>query len=210
MNAPIESTRIPDGGNGENPGRSSAVTAAARTRRKLVGGGMVAPLLMTVVGRPVWAGGTRCSPSALASANLSGRHTFAGCGISAGWWARTQNWSKWPLPATPGTMFHSVFVAVKYDGKVLYKDKTLGQVISMAGAGDANPSNLAMHLVAAYLNALQFPTQGGQPGYPYTVSQVVDGYNALDGKPESAFTIFKSTLEAANNLYDPITDKPNP
>lgn len=210
MNTPIESTRIPDGGNGENPGRSSVVMVAARTRRKLVAGGIVAPLLMTVAGRPVWAGGTRCSPSALASANLSGRHTFAGCGISSGWWARTQNWSKWPPPATAGTMFHSVFVAVKYKGVVLYKDKTLGQVISMAGASDDNPSNLGKHLVAAYLNALQFPTQGGQPGYPYTVNQVVDGYNALDGQSESAFAIFKSTLEAANDLYDPITDKPNP
>ncbi|MHB1428580.1 MAG: hypothetical protein ACYCVW_07785 [Rhodocyclaceae bacterium] len=208
MNTPIESTMIPDNGNGESPGRSSAVAAAARTRRKLVAGGMVAPLLMTVAGRPVWAGGTRCSPSALASANLSGRHTFAGCGISAGWWARTKNWSKWPPPATPGTMFHSVFVAVKFDGKVLYKDKTLGQVISMPGSSVHNPSNLGMHLVAAYLNALQFPTQGGQPGYPYTVNQVVDGYNALDGKPVDAFAIFKATLEAANNLYDPITDKP--
>lgn len=210
MNTPIESTRIPDGGNGENPGRSSVVMVAARTRRKLVAGGMVAPLLMTVAGRPVWAGGTRCSPSALASANLSGRHTFAGCGISSGWWARTQNWSKWPPPATAGTMFHSVFVAIKYKGVVLYKDKTLGQVISMEGASDDNPSNLGKHLVAAYLNALQFPTQGGQPGYPYTVSQVVDGYNALDGQSESAFAIFKSTLEAANDLYDPITDKPKP
>jgi hypothetical protein len=65
-----------------------------------------------------------------------------------------------------------------------------------------------MHLVAAYLNALQFPTQGGQPGYPYAVNQVVDGYNALDGKPVDAFAIFKATLEAANNLYDPITDRP--
>lgn len=208
MNTPIESTSIPDAGSGENPGRSSAVLAAARTRRKLVAGGMAAPLLMTVAGRPVWAGGTRCSPSALASANLSGRHTFPGCGISAGWWSRQQNWSKWPLPASPGTMFHSVFVAVKYKGAVLYKDKTLGQVILLSGANDNNPSNLGMHLVAAYLNALQFPMQGGQPGYPYTVNQVVDGYNALDGKPEDAFAIFKGTLEAANNLYDSITDKP--
>lgn len=210
MNTPIESTRIPDGGNGENPGHSSAVTTAARTRRKLVTGGMAAPLLMTVAGRPVWAGGTRCSPSALASANLSGRHTFAGCGISAGWWSRQQNWIRWPLPATPGTLFHSVFAAVTYKGTVLYKDKSLGQVISMSGASDNNPSNLGMHLVAAYLNALQFPTQGGQPGYPYTASQVVAGYNALNGAASEAFAIFKATLEAANDLYDPITDKPQP
>lgn len=208
MNTPIESTRIADAGNGENPGRSSAVMAAARTRRKLVAGGMAAPLLMTVAGRPVWAGGARCSPSALASANLSGRHTFAGCGISAGWWAHTQNFSKWPPQATSGTPFHSVFSGVKYKGAVLYEHKTLGQVISMTGAGDDNPGNLGKHLVAAYLNALQFPTQGGRPGYPYTVNDVVNGYNLLDGGTETAFITFKTTLEAANNLYDPITDKP--
>ncbi|MEW6513477.1 MAG: hypothetical protein AB1443_05700 [Pseudomonadota bacterium] len=226
MNTPIESTRIPQGegasvetaenrqfleaqdagqkGDGFSP-RSAEI---ARIRRKLVAGSMVAPLLMTVAGRPVWAGGMRCSPSALASANLSGRHSFEGCGISAGWWSRRKNWIKWPPPATSGSLFHSVFFAVKYKGKVLYKDKTLGQVISMTGATDNNPSNLGLHLVAAYLNALQFPTQGGQPGYPYTASQVVNSYNALDGGTSDAFAIFKSTLEAANNLYDPFTDKP--
>lgn len=208
MNTPIESTGIQQGESGGDPGRSSAVAAAARTRRKLIAGAVSSPLLLAVASRPAWAGGGWCSPSALASANLSGKHTFAGCSISAGWWKNFKN--KWPLPAT--TPFHSIFAGVKVKGtsNVLYLNQTLGNVIDMSGGNDNNPVNLGMHLVAAYLNAQQFPTQGGRPGYPFTVAQVVSGYNALNDRQIEEFAVFKNSLETANNQFDAITIKPNP
>lgn len=188
---------------------SSPVITAKPSRRRLIVGGMATPLLMSIASRPAWAGGGgMCTPSALASANVSGQHTFAGCGISAGWWKTHKN--RWPIPHT--TSFHAVFFKVMHGGQVLYQkpngtSKTLGEVIDMSGANN-NPGNLAMPLIGAYLNALSFPTAGGQPGYPYLPEQVVGGFNSLHNKPTSDFEAFKNTLDAANNLYDSITSKP--
>lgn len=193
-------------------------------RRKLLGGVAASPLLLSVASRPAWANGGMCTPSALASANLSGQHDFDGCGISAGWWKN--NPTKWPV--LPNTSFHFVFAKVALNGNVLYEKNlsgspsTLFDVIKGQFKGE-NPGNLAFPLVGAYLNALQFPYSGGAPGYPYSADDIVRAFNALGqtqaatgrGKSPSktdtfAFESLKDTLDQANNKFDSTTEKPRP
>lgn len=185
---------------------------APHSRRKLIAGGVAGSLLMTVASRPVWAGGNMCTPSALASANLSGQHTFTGCGISAGWWKNKTE--RWPASVPSGSLFSTIFASVTYTNKVLYERKTLLEVIRFdANDHDNNPKNLGFHLVAAYLNAVQFPSQGGRPGYAFTATQVKNAYSAIDAlgsdaDKKTAFLTLKNTLEAANDKYDAFTAKP--
>lgn len=194
-------------------------------RRKLLGGVAASPLLLTVASRPVWAQGGMCTPSALASANLSGQHDFIGCGISAGWWKVKKD--RWPIPYN--TAFHSIFPKIRFNNVVIHELNnsggltTLGDVIdtnfpsnksgkkSNKGSGQTpsqDPGNLAFHLIGAYLNALAFPSGGGAPGYAYTPQQIVDAYRVLDNGSEDAFTTLKDTLELANDAYDASTAKP--
>jgi len=178
-------------------------------RRKLLGSVAASPLLLTVASRPVWATGGMCTPSALASANLSGQHEFTGCGISAGFWKTKKSW--WPT--SPNTEFHSIFGKIRFEDVVIYEKTsvgsrtTLGDVIDLNFTGK-NPGNLAFILVGAYLNALAFPSSGGAPGYPYSAQQIVNAFNALDNKQNGDFTKLKNTLDLANNKYDSTTAKP--
>ncbi|MFU2485870.1 hypothetical protein [Thauera sp. WH-1] len=204
----------------------SEVVAAQRDakhstrRRKLLGGVAASPLLLSISSRPAWANGGMCTPSALASANLSGQHDFSGCSISAGWWKNNE--SRWPIAAS--TYFHSIFEKVAFNGSVIYETTTLGapttlsDVMNKRFTGD-NPGNLAFPLIGAYLNALQFPYNGGAPGYPFAAADIVKAFNELHqpvtlrgkGKPkpnQSAFENLKNTLDSANNLYDSNTAKP--
>ena len=179
-------------------------------RRKLLGGVAASPLLLTVASRPVWAQGGMCTPSALASANLSGQYEFVGCGISAGWWKQKQD--RWPASTPPTTLFHSIFPKTKFDKNVIYEKKgvlatTLGGVINGNFDG-TDPGNLAMHLIGAYLNAISFPKIGEAPGYRYTAQEVVELFKALDSKSKSEFETLKNLLERANNDYDSSTQKP--
>lgn len=186
-------------------------------RRRLIRGVAASPLLMTIASRPAWANSTMCTPSALASANLSGQHDFEGCGISAGWWKNNE--ARWPI--VPTTPFHSIFGRVKFNDQVIYEKTqggaptTLSDVINKRFSGD-NPGNLAFPLIGAYLNALSFPSNGGAPGYPFTPEHIVASFNSLhqpnpQGRSKanaSAFESLKDTLDEANNLYDAITAKP--
>lgn len=193
-------------------------------RRKLLGGVAASPLLLSVASRPAWANGGMCTPSALASANLSGQHDFEGCGLSAGFWKT--NPSRWPV--VPNTSFHFVFDKVAFNGNVLYEKNlsgapsTLFEVINGQFQGE-DPGNLAFPLVGAYLNALQFPYSGGAPGYPYSADDIVRAFNALGqtqaaarkGKnppktDDLAFANLKDTLDQANNKFDDTTEKPTP
>ncbi|PLW81188.1 hypothetical protein CWI75_17295 [Kineobactrum sediminis] len=184
-------------------------------RRKLVALGASSSLLLTIASRPAWASGTMCSPSAMASANLSGQDTFEGCGISAGWWQSPNGKLQWPEPVYLTSLFIPIFGEVKLKGKseVLFAGQTLENVIDTNGRSTANPANIGMHLVAAYLNALTFPPGGPNPvGYMYTAAQVVMMYSGLSvisgGAPEAEFRKLKEDLEYANNLYDKWTAKP--
>lgn len=178
-------------------------------RRKLLGSVAASPLLLTVASRPVWATGGMCTPSALASANLSGQHEFTGCGISTLGWK--QNKARWPIAST--TKFHSIFPSTKFASKVIYKKTPNGALTTLADVIDENilgdnPGGLASALIGAYLNALAFPSSGGAPGYPFSAQQVINAFNVLHGKLVPEFDTLKATLENANSQFDTNTAKP--
>lgn len=185
-------------------------------RRRLLQGAASLPLVMSITSRPAWAGGNRCSPSALASADLSGRHDFEGCGKSAGYWRNKQH--LWPMNISPSDDFVSIFGAVTYNGKVLYEGSSLGDVILLSGnsRGGGNLMNLGLPLVGAYVNANAFPPDDGRPGFPYTATEIVDMYRQLadvsaiggDEAVRKAAEDLKDTLDAANNMYDGLTNWP--
>lgn len=219
----------------QKPESQDATGNVDARRRRLLATGASSPLLLTIASRPAWAQDGQCTASAMASANASGTHDFAGCSISAGWWKNFKH--RWPIAYT--TSFHSIFDAVRYKGSILYDGFSLGNVIDLNGGSDPAPGTFGFHLIGAYLNALTFPPDRGVPGYAFTPQQVVDAYKALygadtssvsssrissegksgkgrhgkDGKEEynaadSQFQALASTLEAANNQFDSTTDKP--
>jgi hypothetical protein len=147
--------------------KSDAVRAAEvppdKNRRRLVGGGLgAAPLLMTLVSRPVLGQETCLSTSAHLSGPTSHPHEQQVCsGGSPSYWSRPQNFHEWPSPyqattqgasagrssstllSTTATLFSATFSPSPYP-----PETTLLTVLNMGG-----PSNdVARHLVAAQLN----------------------------------------------------------
>lgn len=213
----------------QKPDTQGASGSVEARRRRLLTAGASSPLLLTIASRPAWATGGHCTASALASANASGSQDFDGCSISAGWWKNKKH--RWPIPHW--TSFHSIFWMVKYKGSILYSGHTLGGVIDLNGGSDPVPGNFGFHLIGAYLNALTFPPDRGLPGYAFTPQQIVNAYNALhdadthssssttswgrgrhkrdkeeNSAADSMFQALASTLEAANNQFDSVTEKP--
>lgn len=71
------------------------------SKRKLLKGAAVAPLLMTIASRPVLAMGI-CTPSAWVSGNLSDHNKERECGgRSPGYWKTKPG--RWPNSYKPGT-----------------------------------------------------------------------------------------------------------
>jgi len=149
--------------------KSDAVRTAEgpdRNRRRLVGGGLgAAPLLMTLVSRPVLGQETCLSASAHLSGPTSHPHEQQVCsGGSPNYWS--QNLNEWPSPyqattdaeasaalgssstlfattANTATLFAATFSPSPYPPETTYL-----AVLNMSG-----PSNeVARHLVAAQLN----------------------------------------------------------
>lgn len=179
---------------------------SAERRRRLMLGGVSAPLLMTIASRPAWANGDTCTPSALASANLSGQHTQGGCGKSAGFWSQKQY--AWPESVSPATRFGDIFTVTTISkGRTAFNfaDLTLGEVIVLPG--NENPYKLGLHAVGALVNSYAFPTNNiDNPGFPYTPEQVIAMFNASAGSdPEGLASLF----EHANNDYDALSSWPH-
>jgi hypothetical protein len=153
--------------------KSDAVRAAEvppdKNRRRLVGGGLgAAPLLMTLVSRPVLGQETCLSTSAHLSGPTSHPHEQHVCsGGSPSYWSQPQNFKEWPSPYQPhgtqptthgasaslgssstllsptATLFSATFSPSPYP-----PETTFLTVLTMGG-----PSNdVARHLVAAQLN----------------------------------------------------------
>jgi len=123
----------------------------AARRRLLQGGLAAAPVLMTLVSRPVL--GQVVTPSAFVSGNAS---RVAASATSSGrtpeYWKQDQNFYAWPHPYYPtslggpgghsATLFDKVFTPH-------YSGKTLLDVLS---DGSGPPNDVAGHVVAALLN----------------------------------------------------------
>lgn len=118
------------------------------TRRRFLQGGLAAaPVLMTLVSRPVLA--QQCTtPSGFVSLNASTAGRGVAClGRTPGYW---KNHAGWPAPYQPSTTFDSVFAhnATYYSATTSLQDVLEPQVV---GAGP--PHDLARHIVSALLNA---------------------------------------------------------
>ena len=136
--------------NTEPPSSASGDPKASR-RRLLQGALASAPVLMTLISRPVLAQRVQ-TPSAFCSGNESAP---AGAGLtstgrSPGYWKQEHSFHSWTPPfypttvpgGVPATLFDSVF-APHYSGK------TLLDVLELRGGP---PDDVARHIVAALLN----------------------------------------------------------
>ena len=140
----------------------------AGRRRLIQGASGAAPIMMTLVSRPVTAG--VCTPaSSFASINASRPDNAYTCqGLTPGYWKQEQKFYDWPPAYVPSstavkgkhghpdyapapnatpTLFDTVFGS--FGG---YSGKTLLDVLS-TGGNDFGRDALARHIVAALLNA---------------------------------------------------------
>ena len=139
------------------PPPSSEADPSAGRRRLLQSGLAAAPVLMTLVSRPVLAQRTgMCqSPSGFVSLNASNAGRSVSCtGHSPTYWAGgSQAGNQWPFPnqslqPRPNTPFNTVFTSYQP-----YAGKSLLDVVKFP-AGSAAPDSVARDIVASYLNAL--------------------------------------------------------
>ncbi|MDB5727242.1 MAG: hypothetical protein JWR25_830 [Noviherbaspirillum sp.] len=131
-------------------------------RRRIIQGGIAAPVLMTLVSRRAL-GGTgnlTCKTASgfmSANASLHGKPTTC-TGRTPGYWKQTQHYSAWTSPYQPtsktkgysATLFHSTATGFRSGPFGSMGDKTLLQVLS-SGGGDVTA--LARHISAALLNS---------------------------------------------------------
>jgi hypothetical protein len=151
------------------PAPVEASRVFAGRRRLLQGASGVAPIMMTLVSRPVMAGSVCTPASSFASINASRPDKQYNCsGLTPGYWKQEQKFWDWPKPYVPSatpvpgqggqpdyspgkhakpTWFDSVFGSVGG-----YSGKTLLDVLSTDG-NDIGRDALARHIVAALLNA---------------------------------------------------------
>jgi hypothetical protein len=124
----------------------------ASRRRLLQGGLSAAPVLMTLVSRPVMAGAC-VSPSGFVSANASNTGPGVICtGHTPEFWISVAPPpSQWPPGFAPNMPFNAVFNNPPYSGYAGPPPKTLLQVLQLP----ANPpaDDVARLIVAALLNA---------------------------------------------------------
>jgi hypothetical protein len=138
--------------NESQPAPSDAVVTARETRRRLLRGGLAAPVLMTVATRPVMA--AECVTSS-AHTSLTGSRQIARQICSGGtptYWITQQRGTSGYLMAAGGTgndtrTFGNIFV----NGGT-YANLTLLQVLQL-GELSSGADGVAAHLVAAVLNA---------------------------------------------------------
>ncbi len=139
-----------------NKGNPPSGAAPAGGRRRLLQGGLgAAPLLMTLVSRPVLGqGGFRCTtPSGFTSMPSSRVPETHRCdGGTPGFWKQEQHFKAWPAGYFPkskngnqATKFSPFFALTPYPGNTTFLD-----VLNM---GDGPPNSVARHVVAAVLNA---------------------------------------------------------
>ena len=140
----------------EVPGTVDEPKAAppARGRRRLLQGGVgAAPLLMTLVSRPVLGHGFQCTtPSGFVSMPTSGHGQPLFCdGLSPGFWKQPHKFDEWPKPFYPvktkshaATTFSPFFSHSPYPAGTTF----LQVLETMAGP----PHSVARHIVASVLN----------------------------------------------------------
>jgi hypothetical protein len=136
-------------------GENRAAKPISAPRRKiLIAGGTIAPVVLTLVSRPVLGNGGQCtSPSATLSTSLSHKEGQTGTcyGKSPGYW-KEEHPGSWPIATS--TVFYSIFTTV---GSTHYF-KTVGlsevpmTMLEVLGAnGTVDSQQMGAHFTAAYL-----------------------------------------------------------
>lgn len=191
----------------------SPLDANGRRRRKLVAGGTTAAVMVTLAGRPAW--GSSCSPSAQASANLSGQHDYDTCASkSAGYWKVRERWSQLKIPLDPDADFHAFFGGSRFDNRT-GDGLSLIQVINLTGSprsmhiqfpGEdkilapggpySNEHSIGLHAVGALVNSHAFPFGYSSGDFGFTTDQVIRIYNENDAYTAAAY------FEEINNQFD--------
>jgi hypothetical protein len=123
----------------------------AGRRRLLQGGLAAAPVLMTLVSRPVLAqrAGLCQTPSGFVSANASTAGRSERClGHGSGYWKNLPG-NQWPAPYLPETLFNVAFNLAP--SAAPFAGLTLLQVLNLMGGAPIN--DVARVIVAALLNA---------------------------------------------------------
>lgn len=149
---PTRTTSMSNPNEPSTDSRSPAGVPKVGRRRLLQGGLAAAPVLMTLVSRPVL-GQQAVTPSAFCSGNTSGALVSAtSFGRSAGFWKQPHNFGVWPAPYHPttlsgpgghkATLFDSVFTP-HYSGQTL---------LDVLGTGGGAPDHVARQTIAALLN----------------------------------------------------------
>ncbi|HEV2718328.1 MAG TPA: hypothetical protein VGU64_23885 [Terriglobales bacterium] len=124
-----------------------------RGRRRVLQGGLaVAPVLMTLVSRPVLGQGTCTSPSGYVSANASNAGHETCSGHPPDYWANPLHFSEWPSgfhPENPHVSRFNDFFTPHLQGNPTLLAVLQGQ----AGTGNRTTDNVARYITAALLNA---------------------------------------------------------
>lgn len=112
--------------------------------RRRFAGAAASGVLLTLTGRSAMASTTGQSPSGFYSGNVSGQGQLGGLGRSPGYWKNHP--SAWPH--SPSAKFQHIFIHCSTGSP--YYNKSL---IELLDPLQADRHNLAMHLIASYLNA---------------------------------------------------------
>lgn len=132
------------------PGAQPPMDARGLARRRFTRTGLgAAGVLMTLASTPGMATDVCTSPSGSLSGGLQSHHgnAVACAGLSSGYW---KNHADWPAGCQPNTPFGQVFTVDAAHAST-YGAVSCGDILSHQPFDE---SNLGMHLVAAWLNAL--------------------------------------------------------
>ncbi|WP_417070319.1 hypothetical protein [Niveibacterium terrae] len=139
-------------------GENSAVRPISAPRRKiLVAGGTIAPIVLTLVSRPVLGNGGQCiSPSATLSTSLSHKEQKIGTcsGKSPGYWMNHPG--DWPISTS--TTFYSIFVAkgpTHFYRTVGVSEVPMTMLEVLQANGTVDPQQMGAYFTAAYLAILK-------------------------------------------------------
>jgi hypothetical protein len=180
---------------------------ADQSRRKFTSAGVAGTgVLLSVASRSAMGGWGQCTGSELASGNLSRADDANPCGCSPGYWWNKNGSKSWDLylaskyPKSSG--FNAVFGVKYFKFNVPLQDCGPSQKHDVKFTGCSNTDTIAMHAVAALLNAEffgnRYPVLGLQ-----TAAGVISAFQSafLSIDKCTALTAFKNRVD----IYDPLS-----
>ncbi len=171
-----------------------------QSRRKFASAGVVGTgVLLSVASRSAMGGWGQCTGSELASGNLSRTGDANPCGCSPGYWWNPnglQSWDQHLATYSKGRLFNDVFGVGFFKGTVSLQDCGPSQKHDVTFSGCGNTDTIAMHAVAALLNAEfygnRYPVIGLQSG-----SAVINEFQSAFNSPDkcTALNVFLTRVD---------------